>query len=206
MTFKIIHNLDPNSHSKLITDFSTGDPLLPSYCSSTASQIHNADLRISITGCKLVPQLPSPACRRVLFYLCVLCVCFFFNEPTFKNLEISHNSYSGISWKISQSGNIRFHPHVAIASLEEWWGVSRWMKHVPLSSESPPCLSSLWLWGYVNFIYYQTWSIIFLTIKGIFPHANFPLKNGQKWDKVKYISEKAWENTYLCISKSVTCK
>lgn len=140
MTFKIIHNLDPNSLSKRITDFSTGDPLFQSYCSSPASQIHSADLSISITGCKLVAQLPSPACRRVLFYLCVLCVVFFFfNEPTFKNQEISHNSYSGISLKKSHNlATLSFILTWRQLVLEVWCGFFFWTRHMPFRSQSPP--------------------------------------------------------------------
>ena len=70
----------------------------------------------------------------VVFYLCVLWFAvffffFFFYEPAFKNLEIAYNSYSGISWKISQSGNIASPPH---GSSNE----SRGTTGYPLSNEA----------------------------------------------------------------------
>lgn len=163
MTFKIIHNLGPSSLSKLITDFPMGDPLLLSCCSPTISQRHHADLCIYITGCKLVAQLRNPACRRVLFYLCVLCVVFFFfNEPTFKNLEISHNSYSGISWKFLQSGNTVSPPHGNNQSRGVTWCLlldEACVLRCP--APSTPCLR---LWAYANAIYYQIRSAVFLMV------------------------------------------
>lgn len=106
-----------------------GGSSAPSCCSPTVSQKHNADLCVSIAGCKRVAQLPNPACRRVLFYLRVLCVAFFFFfkwANILKNLKISHNSYSGISWKKKKSHNLAtlFHPHMVTTSLGGWCGIS----------------------------------------------------------------------------------
>lgn len=127
MTFKIIHNLDPNSLSKLITDFSRGFLSSSPHCSSAAFPIHNADLGFSVTGCKLVAQLPSPACRRVLFYLCVLwcCVFFFLNEPTFKNLEI-HIIH--IVAFLEKSHNLATWGFTLTRQQLFLWGVSFWMQ------------------------------------------------------------------------------
>lgn len=126
MTFKILHNLDPNSLSKLFTDFSRGFHSSSPYCSSAAFPIYNADLGFSVTGCKLVAQLPSPACRRVLFYLCVLWWCvFFLNEPTFKNLEI-HIIH--IVAFLEKSHNLATWGFVLTRQQLFLWGVSFWMK------------------------------------------------------------------------------
>ena len=99
MTFKIIHNLDPSSLSKLMADFSMGRP--SAYpCPAPTKYI-----------CRVLPphhrlQNGGPTVKsslsHVVFYLCVLWFAvffffFFFYEPAFKNLEIAYNSYSGIS-------------------------------------------------------------------------------------------------------------
>ena len=110
MTFKIIHNLDSSSLSQLMADFSTGRPSAHPWWAPPPDT--HAECCLHITGCKTVAQLSNPA-SAMLCFICVFCGLFFlfFYEPAFKNLEIAYNSYSGISWKISQSGNIVSPPH-----------------------------------------------------------------------------------------------
>lgn len=94
-------------HSRLLTiwtqvlqpflDFSMREPLLETYCSFTVSQIRHTDLRVYITGCKLVAQLPNPGCRLVLFDLCALyVVCFLF--PQCAHIWKSRDFTQSIFW------------------------------------------------------------------------------------------------------------
>lgn len=155
MTFKIIHNLDPNSLSKLFTDFSRGFLCSSPYCSSAAFPIHNADLGFSVTGCKLVAQLPSPACRRVLFYLCVLWCCVFFSSMSqhLKNLEI-HIIH--IVAFLEKSHNLATWGFILTRQQLSLWGVSFWMKCLSCSEKSLLLAVSLtlllpnWLYWFSN--------------------------------------------------------
>lgn len=117
-----------------------------------------------------------------VFYLCVLWFIvfffFFFSEPAFKNLEIAYNSYSGISWKISQSGNIASPPH---GSSDE----SRGTTGCPLCNEAHALqhrvrhCPHLWLWGCVNAIYYQTHSLTFSHTNETFLSPSISLQSGK---------------------------